>query len=316
MRVWISDFLALLYTRLLSFCLVLFAAWSAFFTGLAAAAARTNTGRLANGTTTREVHDTPSNTKKNIHRQNPHNPGQIGFTPPKKKTKTPNPEPIHISREVQPLALQLGSFRRTANRAATLPYPHPPSQSTTLVQFTNLPATEFHCKWGWKGQRTKREREQSNHPHPHPHPTAHWLICYSPNTLNRFELHVKSRRWPWSRVPAKEERSGTEAEERCAVQTEAEGEAANASDDSDEVTLEHAMAIAAPSPAMQCNAGLQSSPSSLISPNSLPACAYPLRHEKRWRRRRKRRRRSLSHSRFRRVWHPVIGPCMGMPVIA
>lgn len=64
MRVWISDFLALLYTRLLSFCLVLFAAWSAFFAGAAAAAARTNTGRLANGTTTREVHDTPSNKKK------------------------------------------------------------------------------------------------------------------------------------------------------------------------------------------------------------------------------------------------------------
>jgi hypothetical protein len=38
------------------------------------------------------------------------------------------------------------------------------------------------------------------------------------------------------------------------VQTEAEGEAANARDESDEVTLEHAMAIAAPSSAMRaCN---------------------------------------------------------------
>ena len=100
---------------------------------------------------------------------------KLGSHPPKKNTKTPNPGPIHISREVQPLALQLGSFRRTANRAATLPYPHPPSQSTTLVQFTNLPATEFHCKWEWKGQRTKREREQSNHPHPHPQPHRHNL---------------------------------------------------------------------------------------------------------------------------------------------
>ena len=47
------------------------------------------------------------------------------------------------------------------------------------------------------------------------------------------------------------------------MQTEAEGEAANASDDSDEVTLEHAMAIAAPSPAMQCGLAIFSQLSNL-----------------------------------------------------
>ena len=255
MRVWISDFLALLYTRLLSFCLVLFAAWSAFFTGLAAAAARTNTGRLANGTTTREVHDTPSNKKKHIHRQNPHNPGQIRFTPPKKKHQ--NPKPWTNSHFARSAATRLTAGFVPANSKQSS-YPTLPPSTVTIHNPSPIHKLTSHripLQMGMEGT-TNEERERTEQPSPSPsppsQPTAHWLICYSPNTLNRFELHVKSRRWPWSRVPAKEERSGTEAEERCAVQTEAEGEAANASDDSDEVTLEHAMAIAAPSPAMQC----------------------------------------------------------------
>ena len=223
MRVWISDFLALLYTRLLSFCLVLFAAWSAFFAGAAPAAARTNTGRLANGTTTREVQDTPSNNNKknSIHRQNPHNPGQIGNNPP-----PPHP---------QPKPQTLNQFKFRANHSHS-PCSRVRSGEQQTEQLSYPIPSPIH----------------RHNPQPfNPQPVDQFSI---PGTLNRFKSHVKSRRWPWSRLPAKEERSGTEAEERCGVQTEAEGEAANASDDSDEVTLEHAMAIAAPSSAMRaCN---------------------------------------------------------------
>ena len=157
----------MLYTRLLSFCLVLFAAWSAFFTGLAAAAARTNTGRLANGTTTREVHDTPSNKKKHIHRQNPHNPGQIRFTPPKKKHQ--NPKPWTNSHFARSAATRLTAGFVPANSKQSS-YPTLPPSTVTIHNPSPIHKLTSHripLQMGMEGT-TNEERERTEQPSPSP----------------------------------------------------------------------------------------------------------------------------------------------------
>jgi len=64
MRVEISDFFDLWYTRLFSFWRALFAAWSGFLVG--AAAARTSTGLLVTVPITAPLHATPARENRSI----------------------------------------------------------------------------------------------------------------------------------------------------------------------------------------------------------------------------------------------------------